>query len=673
MKRISIVMIVKDEPVIDSTIRELFEQIDPGNTECIVVDASMGRLSQVSAKYPKVLWVDFQPRNPSKRITIAEQRNVGVRVAQGEVIVFCDAGGSPGKGWLEEITSPLLSRHEVLVGGPIRATNSSSLNTWTNLQKNGEEIQYPTTANLAISREAFDLVSGFNEDLEYGSDADLVWRLNEQGIKQMCVAGAVMGLDGGTRRREQKRSWRYGKALADLLLLHTGRRKSKLRSNPEIWIYPVLSILGLFSLLSLGFCKLFLGVFLLINIVLLLRNARSGKPFSILINHYIYGLGFCYQLVRKKWPKFKFSNVLTYPNDQIRYLEEFFKGIKSIERSNITVAPFPKLTASNTLNIFLLPFISPLLRLCGAKIIHIHWVYRFKLIWAKGSISGKLVEYWFKFWICSLKWSGLKIVWTAHNILPHDQIFIDDFETRKFLVRNSETVVALSTEAKAEIEVKFKANLVIVIPEGPLFHPTTFNRTEFRNTLQVSSDNFLLVSLGNLAGYKGIAELIQASRNLEKKVSIRVAGWSGPKEEEELKMLCDLASSAGADIQITFGKLTKNEYGGYLRAADFYVAPFHSITNSGSLNAALTAGLPIVIPDLPSLKWAPKDACVCYQPESDQTSGLEAAINSVVEISDEKMKSMKESAISWASANTWASIGEKHISLYKELIKKSKC
>ena len=105
----------------------------------------------------------------------------------------------------------------------------------------------------------------------------------------------------------------------------------------------------------------------------------------------------------------------------------------------------------------------------------------------------------------------------------------------------------------------------------------------------------------------------------------------------------------------------------------FHVAPFHSITNSGSLNAALTAGLPIVIPDLPSLKWAPKDACVCYQPESDQTSGLEAAINSVVEISDEKMKSMKESAISWASANTWASIGEKHISLYKELIKKSKC
>ena len=75
-----------------------------------------------------------------------------------------------------------------------------------------------------------------------------------------------------------------------------------------------------------------------------------------------------------------------------------------------------------------------------------------------------------------------------------------------------------------------------MIPEGPLFHPTTFNRTEFRNTLQVSSDNFLLVSLGNLAGYKGIAELIQASRNLEKKVSIRVAGWSGPKEEEELKM-----------------------------------------------------------------------------------------------------------------------------------------
>ena len=666
-------MIVKDEPVIDSTIRELFEQIDPGNTECIVVDASMGRLSQVSAKYPRVLWVDFQPRNPSKRITIAEQRNVGVRAAQGEVIVFCDAGGSPGKGWLEEITSPLLSRHEVLVGGPIRATNSSSLNTWTNLQKNGEEIQYPTTANLAISREAFDLVGGFNEDLEYGSDADLVWRLNEQGIKQICVAGAVMGLDGGTRRREQKRSWRYGKALADLLLLHPGRRKSKLKSNPEIWIYPVLSILGLFSLLSLGFCKLFLGVFLLINIVLLLRNARSGKPFSILINHYIYGLGFCYQLVRKKWPKFKFSNVLTYPSDQIRYLEEFFKGIKSIERRNITVAPFPKLTASNTLNIFLLPFISPVLRVRGAKVIHIHWIYRFRLIWAKGSISGKLVEYWFKFWICSLKWSGLKIIWTAHNILPHTPIFIDDFETRKFLVRNSDSIVALSDVAKAEIESKFHPNQIVVIPEGPVPHPTTYSKKEFRDKLEVSSDSVLLVSLGNLSSYKGITELLHASLNIESKIAIRIAGWCEQREEAELNRLCEVARSSGADVQITFGKLSKNKYGGYLAAADYYVAPFRAITNSASINAALASGIPVVVPDLPSLQWVPKDAALLYSPESGSTTGLEAAINSVVYFSDEEMNRMKAAAITFASANTWASIGEKHISLYKELIKKSKC
>ena len=673
MKRISIVMIVKDEPVIDSTIRELFEQIDPGNTECIVVDASMGRLSQVSAKYPKVLWVDFQPRNPSKRITIAEQRNVGVRAAQGEVIVFCDAGGSPEPGWLDAITVPILSGDQILVGGPIRATNLSSLDSWTNLQQDGEEIQYPTTANLALLRTAFDLVGGFNEELDYGSDADFVWRLNSEGIRQICVSKAIMGLDGGSKKRELKRAWRYGKALSDLLLLHPDRRIAKIKSNPEIWIYPTLMLILILALVVREFSKYLIFLFITINFLLLLRNLKSKHPIQILARHYIYGWGFCYQFIRKKIPRFKISPVLIYPADNIRYLEELYKGLKAFGGADSVAAPFPRQSPSNTLNIFLLPFISPLLHLRGAKIIHIHWVYRFKLIWAKGIISGKLVEYWFKFWIRSLKWSGLKIIWTAHNILPHDQIFIDDFETRKYLVRNSETVVALSTEAKAEIEVKFKANLVIVIPEGPLFHPTTFNRTEFRNTLQVSSDNFLLVSLGNLAGYKGIAELIQASRNLEKKVSIRVAGWSGPKEEEELKMLCDLASSAGADIQITFGKLTKNEYGGYLRAADFYVAPFHSITNSGSLNAALTAGLPIVIPDLPSLKWAPKDACVCYQPESDQTSGLEAAINSVVEISDEKMKSMKESAISWASANTWASIGEKHISLYKELIKKSKC
>jgi len=657
-------MIVKDEPTIENTLEELAEEITRAEAECIVVDASEGRLSEIASKYPWVLWLDFHSKNLEKKTTIAEQRNVGVQASTGQVIVFCDAGGSPEPGWLNAICTPLLSGEQNLVGGPIRATNSTSANIWTNRQPDGEEIQYPSTANLGITRKAFNLVGGFNEEFEYGSDADFVWRLNDQGIMQACVASAIMGLDGGTKGREHKRAWRYGKALANLLLAHPKRRFKKLMSNPEIWIYPVLTIIPIMEFLTIGFSKILISTVLVMNLFLVLKNIRSKHPVQVLLNHYIYGWGFCYQLLRRLLPTVKLTRVLVYPSDEIRYLEELFKGFKLAERNNTIVGSYPKLTPSNTLNIFLLPCIAPILRLRGVKIIHIHWLYRFNLAWSNNRLSSIFIEKWFKFWIQSLQWVGIKIVWTAHNILPHDSIFRDDSSIRKHLVQHCASVVALSSEGEEEVKSSFSAEEVVVIPEGPLFHPTTFSTAEFRSRLHVPESSLLLVSLGSLAPYKGIEDLLKASQNLDKKISIRVAGWCAPAEQKELERLCYEASVSGSDISIVFGKLTNNQFGGYLKAADFYIAPFRVITNSGSLNAALSAGLPVVIPDLPSLRWIPRDAAVSYQPD-ETGSSLSSVLNSLVGISEDKIASMQSAAAEFTAQNSWALVAERHISLYK--------
>ena len=293
------VLIVKDEPVIDKTIDQIYQQTKNKDAEIIVVDASADRLSKIRRKHPYAVWLDFRSENPTKKISIAEQRNAGVRASSGQVIVFCDAGGSPQAGWLDAITAQLLSGNLVLVGGPIFATNSSSVNFWTNLQREGDEVEYPTTANLALTRSAFELVGGFNEELDYGSDADLVWRLNNQGIKQICVEKAIMGLDGGTRKRELRRTWLYGKALADLMILHPKKRAAKVKSNPEIWIYPALTAMALFSLPFFWFSNFLFFVLLIANSLLLIRNRKTNHPLQVVISHYVYSWGFCHQLLRK--------------------------------------------------------------------------------------------------------------------------------------------------------------------------------------------------------------------------------------------------------------------------------------------------------------------------------------------------------------------------------------
>jgi glycosyltransferase involved in cell wall biosynthesis len=667
MAKISVVLVVKNESAIDQTLTRLFSQIGIEDVECIVIDASRGSLVNISSKHPGVSWLDFESKNPSKNISIAEQRNVGVRASTCEVIVFCDAGGMPEPGWLHAISVPLLSGQQHLVGGPIHATNLGSVNVWTNLQSDGEEIQYPTTANLGLTRKAFELVGGFNEDLDYGSDADLVWRLNEQGIKQVCVAEAVMGLDGGTKAREHKRAWRYGKALADLLLLHPKRRSAKLKSNPEIWIYPLLTLVVIVALLPFGIAKILVPSFLAANLILVLKNYGANRPWQVLINHYIYGWGFCVQLLCKKVPRFKLPKVLIYPSDDIRYLEELNKATKLLNHNEITVGPFTKLTHSNTLNVLLLPILAPILRIRGTEILHIHWLYRFNLVWSKGKFIGIFIEKWFKLWIQSLGLVGIKVIWTAHNILPHNPIFRDDFAIRRFLVHRSAAVIALSQNAETVLKRDFQPRQVLIIPEGPLFHPTTFSRDEFRHELSVPEGNILLVSLGNLAPYKGLSDLLRISQNLSEKISIRIAGWCEAAERGELKRLCAEAKLSGTDIQIAFRKLSNNEYGGYLQAADFYVAPFRKITNSGSLNAALTAGVPVVIPDLPSLQWIPRDAAVVYQPDLDG-NGLAEALKSLTRISKEKVVSMQSAGAVFTAQNPWSLVAEQYLSLYSKIL-----
>jgi glycosyltransferase involved in cell wall biosynthesis len=299
--RISVVLIVKDEPVIDKTIAQIYQQTNNKDAEIIVVDASEGRLSEIRQKHPYAVWLDFRSENPTKKISIPEQRNVGVRASNGQIIAFCDAGGSPQPGWLEAITAQLLSGNLALVGGPVFATNSSSVNFWTNLQRDGDEVEYPTTANLALTRSTFELVGGFNEKLNYGSDADLVWRLNDQGIKQICVEKAIMGLDGGTRKRELRRTWLYGKALADLLILHPKRRAVKVKSNPEIWIYPTLIAMALLTVPFFWFSNFLFFVFLVANLLLLIRNRKTNHPLQVVISHYVYSFSFCFQLLHKSW------------------------------------------------------------------------------------------------------------------------------------------------------------------------------------------------------------------------------------------------------------------------------------------------------------------------------------------------------------------------------------
>jgi len=292
---VTVVVISKDEPALGDTLDALAEQVEtlaPGTVrevELLVVDASSRRLDSIRVARPAVTWIDFE-RPEGVRISIPHQRNRGVRAARGETIVFIDCGCLPEPGWLGAVLAPILAGDEKMTCGQTGATGH--LDPHRQGRSALGSVRYLDecpTINLAFRRSAFDEIGGFDETFEYGSDVDFSWRAVHRGVRIRYVHDAVVLHDWGTRRRQVKRSYAYGKARARLYAKHVfghgeqSIRKRRLNERDAVPVMYPLYLLGLPIVLKYR-------SYLLLLIVPLWKN-RHERPFEGLLDHVVLAAG----------------------------------------------------------------------------------------------------------------------------------------------------------------------------------------------------------------------------------------------------------------------------------------------------------------------------------------------------------------------------------------------
>ncbi len=76
----------------------------------------------------------------------------------------------------------------------------------------------------------------------------------------------------------------------------------------------------------------------------------------------------------------------------------------------------------------------------GFRILHIHWVFQFSLPWARrAKWARQLMEWWFAAYLVVAGALGYEIIWTAHDLLPHQPVFADDARARDRLLSKCES------------------------------------------------------------------------------------------------------------------------------------------------------------------------------------------------------------------------------------------
>ena len=178
----------------------------------------------------------------------ARARDLGWRVATGDVIVFLDDDVVPEPQAIDRMVRAL--DHADAVGAQILPIDTHALiadymhaDSIVNHYVIGGRVLWLITAAAAFRREALERVNGF--DLAYhqaGEDVDLTLRLVEAGGVLDLASEAVVYHEHPSRLRELWSTCnRYGRAYGTLAARHPVHREERLRSargraNPREWL-----------------------------------------------------------------------------------------------------------------------------------------------------------------------------------------------------------------------------------------------------------------------------------------------------------------------------------------------------------------------------------------------------------------------------------------------------
>src|SRR5439155_3409029 len=180
---------------------------------------------------------------------------------------------------------------------------------------------------------------------------------------------------------------------------------------------------------------------------------------------------------------------------------------------------------------------------------------------------------------------GYKVVWTAHNIYPHNRRHqAIDHECRLEICRLATAVIAHCEAARDEVERRFGRRCALfVIPHGNFIdvYARSGTRAQARAQLGVPEAAFAYGFFGGLMPYKGFEELIAEFRGLAGD-DAWLLGTGGGKPEY-LDRLRALVEGVPRIVLRTFARAPNEEIAAVLDAATVIALPFTATMTYGTV------------------------------------------------------------------------------------------
>lgn len=208
-----------------------------------------------------------------------------------------------------------------------------------------------------------------------------------------------------------------------------------------------------------------------------------------------------------------------------------------------------------------------------------------------------------------LQKSGFNIMWTAHNVYPHDALHVDvELEIQQCIADTADIIHVMSKGTVEAMEgiTNIDTSKVLVSPH-PSYksaYPDYVTREDARAALGIHGDEIVFVVFGALKAYKGLGRTLEAfdilvSEHPKRRFRLIFAGKSDSSMEVENFLA---KANVHPRVLVEDSNVPSDKVQYFMRASDFGIVHYARSLNSG---AALLYGafdLPIIASSTPTFK-----------------------------------------------------------------------
>jgi glycosyltransferase involved in cell wall biosynthesis len=304
-----------------------------------------------------------------------------------------------------------------------------------------------------------------------------------------------------------------------------------------------------------------------------------------------------------------------------------------------------------------------LLFLNGTEIVHFQWIVdrRADLLFMR-----------------LLRLFGLKVVYTVHDVLPHDEDTPDNRAFYAQVYRYPDKLILHSENNRHQLLELFDIDndRVSIIPHAcrSLFrdHFGDADGT-LRRELGIAADARVILFFGLIKAYKGVEFLLQAfdiistqRGNVTLLIAGRVANHDAGTHRHYLDLLAGYSTNPHVRLRNEY--IPSAEVAKYFSAADIVVLPYTGASQSGVLLSAYAAGKPVVATDTGGLGEVVKDGVTGYLVPPRDASALAHACLRLLDDAAARQKCGVEARRLAETTYSLASISRLTMAMYRNVV-----